>query len=64
MKDFLTVPEFAKRLHLSPTTVYIAIQEGRVHSIKILGRLGIPKTELDRFKRRKNGNLSKVLRAA
>ena len=64
MGDFLTVQAFAKRLKIKPATVYIAIQQGRVSHVTILGRLGIPKSELDRFKRRKNGEASKVLKAA
>lgn len=64
MGDFLTIPEFAKRLKLCPTTVYVAVQQKRVQSIRILGRIGIPKSELARFKRRKNGNNAKVLKRA
>lgn len=64
MGDFLTVPEFAKRLGVKPATVYIAIKQRRVQYTTILGTLGIPRTELDRFKRRKNGVKSKVLRKA
>jgi hypothetical protein len=62
MGDFLTIPEFAKRMKLCPTTVYVAVQQKRVQSIKILGRIGIPKSEIERFKRRKNGDNNKVLK--
>lgn len=62
MGDFLTVQQFAKRIGVEDATVYIAIKEARVQSIKILGRLGIPVSELRRFKRRKNGIQTKVLK--
>lgn len=61
MGDFLTVSEFAKRLKIEPATVYTAIKDKRVQHQLILGRLGIPRSELGRFKRRKNGDQSKVL---
>lgn len=64
LEDFLTVSDFAQRLGLNRTTVYIAIQDGRVQALEVLGRLCIPKSELKRFKRRKNGDQTKVLRAA
>lgn len=63
MGDFLTVSQFAKKMKLCQTAVYKAIEEDRVQHTKILGRIGIPKTELERFKRRKNGDKAKVLRA-
>lgn len=62
MGDFLTVQEFARKLGIQEATVYLAIKEDRVQSTKILGRLGIPKTELRKFKRRSNGIETKVLR--
>lgn len=62
MGDFLTVQQFAKRVGVEDATVYIAIKQERVQSTKILGRLGIPKSELRRFKRRKNGIQTKVLK--
>lgn len=62
MGDFLTVQQFAKRLGLQEATVYIAIKQERVQSTTILGRLGIPRSELRKFKRRENGLQSKVLK--
>lgn len=62
MGDFLTVQQFAKRLGVEKATVYIAIKQERVQCTKILGRLGIPKSELRRFKRRQNGIQTKVLK--
>jgi len=63
MGDFLTVPQFAEKMGLGQTAVYKAIEQNRVQHAKILGRIGIPRTELRRFKKRKNGDLSKVLKA-
>jgi excisionase family DNA binding protein len=62
MGDFLTVQQFAKKLGVQDATVYIAIKENRVQYTKILGRLGIPKTELHRFKKRRNGIETKVFK--
>jgi len=62
MGDFLTVQEFARRLGVKDATVYIAIKQDRVQYTRILGRLGIPKTELRRFKRRTNGTETKILK--
>jgi excisionase family DNA binding protein len=62
MGDFLTVPEFAKRLGVKDATVYIAIKQNRVQYTRILGRLGIPKTELRRFKKRTNGIETKIFK--
>lgn len=62
MGDFLTVSQFAKRLGVEVATVYTAIKQKRVQHTSILGRLGIPKSELDRFKRRKNGKKTKILK--
>lgn len=62
MGDFLTVQQFASRLGVQEATVYIAIKQDRVQSAKILGRIGIPKSELRKFKRRQNGIQTKILR--
>lgn len=62
MGDFLTVHQFAKRLGVEDATVYIAIKQDRVQSTRILGRLAIPKSELRKFKRRRNGVETKVFR--
>lgn len=62
MGDFLTVQQFASRLGVKEATVYIAIKQERVQSTKILGRLGIPKTELRKFKRRTNGIETKIFK--
>jgi excisionase family DNA binding protein len=64
MGDFLTVQEFARRLGVEEATVYIAIKQDRVQHTRILGRLGIPKTELRRFKRRRNGVETKIFKRA
>ena len=62
MGDFLTVPQFARKIGVTDAAVYTAIKDNRVQYTKILGRLGIPKTELRRFKKRKNGIETKVFR--
>lgn len=62
MGDFLTVQEFARRLGVQDATVYIAIKQNRVQYTKILGRLGIPKTELRKFKKRTNGIETKIFK--
>lgn len=62
MGDFLTVQEFAKRLGVKDATVYIAIKQDRIQYARILGRLGIPKTELRRFKKRNNGIETKIFK--
>lgn len=62
MGDVLTVTEFAQRLGLEPASVYIAIKEHRVQSVKILGKLGIPRSELRRLPRRRNGVKTKILK--
>lgn len=62
MGDFLTVQEFARKLGVKDATVYIAIKDQRVQFTKILGRLGIPKTELRKFKRRTNGIETKIFK--
>lgn len=62
MGDFLTVPDFARRIGVKDATVYTAIKQKRVQFTKILGRLAVPKTELRRFKRRTNGIETKIFR--
>lgn len=62
MGDFLTVQVFARKLGIKPSAVYMALKDNRVQSVVILGRIGIPKSELRKFKRRENGIETKVLR--
>lgn len=64
MSDFLTVTEFADRLGLKRHAVYAAIRQNRITSIRLLDKLGVPRSELKRFKRRKNGNKTQVLKKA
>ena len=64
MDDLLTVRDFAIQLKVSPATVYLAIAEKRVAVEERFGRLLIPREELKRFKKRKNGSRKKVLKAA
>lgn len=64
MNEVLTVAEFAKRMGVETATVYAAISGKRVSAVKILGKIGVPKTEVARFKRfkRQNGDETKVFR--
>jgi excisionase family DNA binding protein len=64
MNDLVTVTEFADHFHITEPTVYTAIKQQRITATKILGRVVIPRSELRRFKRRKNGNKSWILRKA
>jgi len=62
MASILTVEQFARCVGLEPATVYIAIKQDRVRHTRVLGRLGIPATELQKFEPRPNGKKTKVLR--
>ena len=62
MGDFLTVQQFARKIGVEDATVYIAIKQDRIQHTRILGRLGIPKTELRKFKKRTNGTKTKIFK--
>lgn len=62
MTNILTVGQFARCVGLEPATVYTAIKQNRVKYTKVLGRLGIPATELQKFAARSNGKKTKVLK--
>ena len=62
MFDVLTVSQFAHKLGISQKTVYAAASDGRVNTVRLFGRIGIPKNELKRFKRRLNGSKTWVVR--
>lgn len=47
--DILTVSEAAKELGISREAVYLAIREGRLTAVKILGKYGITRDELDKY---------------
>ncbi len=63
MEQVLTVAQFANHLKIEPVTVYKAVRDGRLSCIRILGRIAIPKTELKRLKKRRNGDKTWILRA-
>lgn len=51
--DVVTVGYAADVLNLTPAALYLAIKEGRINSIVMLGRITIPRKEFDRLKRKK-----------
>ncbi len=48
--DLLTVAEAAKELGISREALYQAIREGRLKAVKILGKYGIRRKELETYK--------------
>lgn len=53
ISDVVTVNYAADALNLTPAALYLAIKEGRVNSITMLGRITIPRKEFHRLKRQK-----------
>jgi excisionase family DNA binding protein len=51
MSDLLTVPEVAAELRVGVSTVYRALEEGRMPGTKPLGRWRIDRAELDEWRR-------------
>lgn len=59
--ELLTAKQVAQRLQITEQAVYLAIREGRLNSVTILGRIGITKTDYEAFKRiRRNGTNRKA----
>lgn len=61
MSDLLTVYEAAEFIGVTPKALYLAIEEHRIASVKLLGKFGISKEEAKRFKKSReasptNGN--------
>lgn len=60
MDDVVTIKYAAKALGLTRAALYLAIKEDRVQSRTVLDKLTIPRSELNRLKRKKtkhsNGN--------
>ena len=52
MTDLMTVPEAAKLLGVRPVTLYIAIREGRLHSVEILGKKAVSRSEILAYQQR------------
>ena len=47
--DLLTVQEAAKELGITRQALYQAVREGRLKTIKILGKIGVPSDELRNY---------------
>ena len=45
--DLLSVPEVAKLKGVSPSGVYLAVQEGRLPSCRVLGKIGIRRADAE-----------------
>lgn len=57
--DVVTVTYAADALNLTPAALYLAIKEGRVNSITMLGRITIPRKEFDRLRRKRTKRAKK-----
>lgn len=53
LSDVVTVGYAATALNLTPAALYLAIKEGRINAVTMLGRITIPRAEFDRLKRQK-----------
>lgn len=53
MADLLTVYEAAEFIGITPKAVYLAIAKERIRPIEILNKMGITKTEAERFKKQR-----------
>ena len=53
MSDLLTVAEAAKFIGVTDKAVYLAIEKRRIVPIRLLGKLGIPKEEAERYKEKR-----------
>ena len=49
MESYVTVPEMAKEVSIATVTAYKWIQEGKIPSYKILGKIAIPASEISRI---------------
>lgn len=49
-QDLVTVAQAAKELGISRIAVYQAIDEGRLESVEILGKLGVPRRALKKYR--------------
>lgn len=58
-EDVVTIKYAAKALSLTEAALYLAIKENRIESRVVLDRITIPRTELNRLKRRKSGKTKK-----
>lgn len=53
MENVVTIKYAAKALNLTEAALYLAIKENRVESRRVLDRITIPRSELNRLKRQK-----------
>ncbi len=49
-QDLVTVAQAAKELGISRIAVYQAIDEGRLEAVEILGKLGVPRRALKKYR--------------
>ncbi|MGH9822776.1 MAG: helix-turn-helix domain-containing protein [Blastocatellia bacterium] len=47
--DLVTVAEAAKLLGISRGAVYLAVREKRIAAVTLLGKIGIPRAELEKY---------------
>lgn len=59
MSELITVDQAAKHLSISVQSIYLMIQKERIDSIKMFGRIVIPKDEVTRVKRLRSRRLKK-----
>lgn len=45
----ITVKDAALRLGCKPSSLYLAVQEGRLPCVRILGRIGLRETDVDEY---------------
>ncbi len=49
MKGYLTVAEAAERKSVTPAAIYAAIKDGRLESVKMLGRIALKEKDVDAY---------------
>lgn len=59
MENVVTIKYAAKALNLTEAALYLAIKENRVESRRVLDRITIPRSELNRLKRKKKSQKAK-----
>lgn len=51
MEAYITVPEMAEKVSIATVTAYKWVQEGKIPSETILGKIAIPASEISRIAR-------------
>lgn len=59
MENVVTIKYAAKALNLTEAALYLAIKENRIESRRVLDRITIPRSELNRLKRKKKSQKAK-----